>query len=83
MIRNPQLVVIKIGSNVLTMDDGSPDVQRMRNLVDQMVFLLNKGMRVVLVSSGAVAFGRKSQPLSAKTDAVSKNKFGRLLVRLL
>lgn len=74
MIQKPQTVVIKIGSNVLTMDDGNPDVQRMHSLVDQMAFLLEKGMRVVLVTSGAVAFGRKSQQLSAKTDAVSKKQ---------
>lgn len=67
-------IVIKIGSNVLTMADGSPDLQRMRTLVDQVVFLLEKGLKVVLVSSGAVAFGRKSQPLSPKTDAVSRKQ---------
>jgi glutamate 5-kinase len=67
-------VVIKIGSNVLTMEDGSPDLNRMTNLVDQMVFLLEKGIKVVLVTSGAVAFGRKSLPLNPKTDAISKKQ---------
>ncbi|SEJ70651.1 glutamate 5-kinase [Cyclobacterium xiamenense] len=74
MIRKPQTLVIKIGSNVLTLDDGSPDMERMRNLVDQMAFLLEKGLRVVLVTSGAVAFGRKSQSLATKTDAVSRKQ---------
>jgi len=67
-------IVIKIGSNVLTMEDGSPDLNRMASLVDQMVFLLEKGIKVVLVTSGAVAFGRKSLPLNPKTDAISKKQ---------
>ncbi|AKP52539.1 glutamate 5-kinase [Cyclobacterium amurskyense] len=67
-------IVIKIGSNVLTMEDGSPDLIRMAKLVDQMVFLLGKGLKVVLVTSGAVAFGRKSLPLIPKTDAISKKQ---------
>ncbi|EPR65032.1 glutamate 5-kinase [Cyclobacterium qasimii] len=67
-------IVIKIGSNVLTMEDGSPDLNRMASLVDQMVFLLEKGVKVVLVTSGAVAFGRKSLPLTPKTDAISKKQ---------
>lgn len=67
-------VVIKIGSNVLTQEDGSPDHERMASLVDQMVFLKEQGLKVVLVTSGAVAFGRKSLTLSAKTDAVTKKQ---------
>ena len=67
-------IVIKIGSNVLTMEDGSPDLNRMACLVEQMVFLLEKGVKVVLVTSGAVAFGRKSLPLTPKTDAISKKQ---------
>ncbi|SHN13250.1 glutamate 5-kinase [Cyclobacterium lianum] len=70
----PRTLVIKIGSNVLTLADGSPDLMRMRTLVEQMVFLLENGIRVILVSSGAVAFGRKSLALSPKTDAISRKQ---------
>jgi len=74
MSNKTNTLVIKIGSNVLTMEDGSPDLNRMANLVDQMVFLLEKGILVVLVTSGAVAFGRKSLPLNPKTDAISRKQ---------
>lgn len=67
---DPQLVVVKIGSNVLTKDDGSPDKKRMARLVKQMVFLREKGIQVVLVSSGAVAFARKTIFCDDKTDSV-------------
>ena len=51
-------IVIKIGSNVLTRQDGSLDVTRMSALVDQIANLRNQGHEVILVSSGAVASGR-------------------------
>lgn len=51
-------ITIKIGSNVLTRQDGSLDVTRMSALVDQIANLRNEGHEVILVSSGAVASGR-------------------------
>lgn len=51
-------IAVKIGSNVLTRRDGTLDVTRMSALVDQIAELHSAGMRVVIVSSGAVAAGR-------------------------
>lgn len=51
-------ITIKVGSNVLTRDDGSLDVTRMSALVDQIAELRREGVEVILVSSGAVASGR-------------------------
>lgn len=51
-------LVIKVGSNVLTRDDGKLDVTRMSAIVDQVAWLRGKGHEVILVSSGAVASGR-------------------------
>src|SRR5690554_4416790 len=70
MPKKAKTIVIKIGSNVLTQPDGSPGRKHMATLVDQMVFLKEKGYKVVLVSSGAVAFGRQSVSFSGKTDPV-------------
>ena len=52
-------IVIKVGSNVLTRSDGKLDVTRMSALVDQVAWLRKNGMEVILVSSGAVACGRR------------------------
>ncbi len=73
---NPAIktVVVKIGSNVLTREDGNPDMEQMASLVEQMVFLREKGLQVVLVSSGAVAFGRKGMHTPPKGDAVTKKQ---------
>ena len=57
-------IVIKVGSNVLTRQDGTLDVTRMSALVDQIAQLRHVGMEVILVSSGAVASGRSELKLS-------------------
>lgn len=69
-----KLLVIKIGSNVLTQENGLPDLGRMEKLVSQIQKLLSDGKKVVLVSSGAVAFGRKSIPLPDKLNPVIKKQ---------
>ena len=51
-------ITIKIGSNVLTRENGSLDVTRMSALVDQIAELRSGGLEIILVSSGAVASGR-------------------------
>lgn len=51
-------VAIKIGSNVLTRNDGTLDVTRVSSIVDQICHLHKAGVEVVLISSGAVACGR-------------------------
>ena len=48
-------IVVKVGSNVLTREDGKLDVTRMSAIVDQIVWLRKHDYEVILVSSGAVA----------------------------
>ena len=47
-------IVVKIGSNVLTREDGRPDTTRISALVDQLARLHRAGTEFILVSSGAV-----------------------------
>ena len=51
-------IAIKVGSNVLTRQDGTLDVTRMSSLVDQIAKLYRAGVEIILISSGAVASGR-------------------------
>lgn len=64
-------IIIKIGSNVLTKEDGLPDFERMAHLVEQIAFLKKQGKEIILVSSGAVASGRSLLSVSDKYDAVA------------
>jgi glutamate 5-kinase len=53
----PRLVVVKVGSSSLRGADGRLDRDQLVNLADQLVTARRSDVRVVLVSSGAVAAG--------------------------
>lgn len=64
-------ITIKIGSNVLTRADGMLNEPHIAHLVDQLTYLRQKGLRILLVSSGAVASGRQHVKCHKRTDTVS------------
>ena len=77
-MRNYRRVTIKIGSNVLTRSDGTLDVTRVSALVDQVCTLREKGVEVVIISSGAVACGRselREMPLSQLDNVDARQLF--------
>lgn len=57
VIARAELVVIKVGTNVLTSANGLPDRVQIQSLVDQLQRIRSTGRKVVLVSSGAIAAG--------------------------
>ncbi len=63
-------IVVKVGSNVLTQANGLPDESRLNHLAVQLSGLMHRGIEVILVSSGAVAFGRSLNLVSDKIEAV-------------
>ncbi len=68
-------VVVKIGSAVLTSEDGL-DLSVMANLARDISFLIKSGKEVILVSSGAVAAGKKRLGLSLNRTLELKEKQG-------
>lgn len=62
MYGNYQRLVIKIGTNVLTDVDGTPDLDTMAHLVEQIAGLREAAVEVIVVSSGAVGMGRSVAP---------------------
>ncbi len=68
-------IVIKVGSNVLTRDDGKLDITRMSAIVDQVAWLRGEGHEVILVSSGAVASGRGEMKIDGRRlDSVAQRQ---------
>ena len=67
-------IVVKVGSNVLTTDKGKLDITRMSALVDQIAWLRWHNYDVVLVSSGAVACGRKELQVDHLLDSVEQRQ---------
>ena len=67
-------IVVKIGSNVLTRDNGKLDITRMSAIVDQTAWLHDHGYEVILVSSGAMASGRGEIKVSRRLDSVAQRQ---------
>jgi len=67
-------ILIKIGSNVLTLSSGAPDEKRIEHIVEQIATLKKQGHQVILVSSGAVAAGRALTTLPSSLDTISKRQ---------
>ena len=66
-------VVVKVGSNVLTEDNGL-NLKAIRSITRQIGKLIENGMEVILVSSGAMASGVKKIGLSARPDELPKRQ---------
>lgn len=64
-------LAIKIGSNILARENGLPDHELMAGIVDQISDLKKRGTEVLLISSGAVAFGLQLVKLPEQTDPVA------------
>ena len=67
-------IVIKVGSNVLTRSDGKLDVTRMSALVDQIAWLRKQDIEIILVTSGAVACGRRELTIDHSLDSVEQRQ---------
>lgn len=57
IVNSAETVVVKVGTRVLTHQDGTLDYERVSNISEQLARLRESGRRVVLVSSGAVGAG--------------------------
>jgi glutamate 5-kinase len=64
-------IAIKVGSNVITQDDGSLNDGRILRIVEDVAVLYKQGIEVILISSGAVAAGRSGVSPSKKTNVVA------------
>jgi glutamate 5-kinase len=67
-------IVIKVGSNALTRTDGRLDMTRMSALVDQIAWLRQHNYEAILVSSGAVACGRRELNIGHELDSVEQRQ---------
>lgn len=70
LLKTVKRVVVKIGSRVLTDDDGSLDMAVIGRICSDIATLCGKGVQVVLVSSGAIAAGRSELGLTDKPKTI-------------
>ncbi|MCF7945247.1 MAG: glutamate 5-kinase [Spirochaetia bacterium] len=63
-------VVIKIGTNLLSCDEGGADIEFMKNIVEQVYKLSAQNYQVVLVSSGAIGIGAGELKISQRLTSI-------------
>ncbi len=57
LLEKTRRVVIKLGTRLLTTEEGSVDVERINGICRQVSQLRSRGLEVIVVSSGAVGLG--------------------------
>lgn len=67
-------IVIKVGTNVISKENGLLDYEIIKNLVEQISFLKNNQVEIILVSSGAVGAGRSMINLDSNINTVVKRQ---------
>lgn len=65
--------VVKVGSNVLTEENGL-NLKAMRSIARQICKLVDSGLEVILVSSGALASGVRKMGLAKRPDELPKRQ---------
>lgn len=70
LLKAVKRVVIKIGSRVLTDSDGALDLAVIGRICNEIALLRQKGLEVIVVSSGAIAAGRSELGLTEKPRTI-------------
>lgn len=65
-------IIVKVGTKVLSTEDSKLDVATLKHLVEQIVAVKNKGIEVVLVTSGAMGAGRNLIKLAGDDKIAEK-----------
>lgn len=74
LLKSVKRIVIKIGSRVLTCEDSGLDVAIMAGIADQVANLRKEGREVIIVSSGAIAAGRKELGLEERPRTIPQKQ---------
>ena len=75
-IKNVKTVVIKVGSSTLTHETGRLNLRRIEHLSQVLCDLANRGLRVVLVSSGAQSAGMGKLNIEHKPSDMPSRQAG-------
>lgn len=73
-LKKAKRIVIKIGSRVLTCSDNGLDMSRINALSGEVAKALKAGYQIIIVSSGAVAAGRKELGLVDKPKTIPQKQ---------
>jgi glutamate 5-kinase len=74
ILKNVKRVVVKVGSRVITREDNGLDAAVLGRLAAEVAGVRKEGREVIMVSSGAVAAGRKELGLAAKPRTIPQKQ---------
>src|SRR5690606_19405748 len=67
-------VVIKLGSSTLTLENSKPNIDRIKQIVEVISKLKDKGKEVIIVSSGAISVGMSKLGIEERPKDISKKQ---------
>jgi glutamate 5-kinase len=74
LLKKVKRIVIKIGSRVLTCEDNGLDAEFINGLAAEVARLRQKGQEVIIVSSGAIAAGRKELGMEGRPSTIPQKQ---------
>jgi glutamate 5-kinase len=72
ILKTSDVIVVKVGTNVLTLDNGLLNEERIAQLTDDLCRMIFRKKRIILVSSGAVGAGMGRLGLSERPTELSQ-----------
>lgn len=73
LFESARRIVVKVGSNVLTQEDGL-NIKAIRSISRQISQLADAGLEMILISSGAMASGLRKIGLTSRPDEIPKRQ---------
>lgn len=73
-LRNVKRIVVKVGSSTLTYGNGHLNLGQLENLIRQLADIHNKGIEVILVTSGAVGAGMGKLGMKERPKTIPKKQ---------
>lgn len=71
ILKNIKRIVVKIGSSVFVDSKGNLDKTCLKSIVGQIAMLIDQGIQVILVSSGAIACGMSELKIECRPGKLS------------
>lgn len=72
LIKKAKRIVIKIGTRVITHSDGTLDFAQIEKLAGDIAFLKQKGLQIIIVTSGAIGAGIARFGLNKRPEDLSQ-----------
>jgi len=73
-IKNAKRIVVKVGTSTLTHENGKINLARVDKLSEVLSDLMNQGLEIILVTSGAVGVGMGKLKLNSKPKSVRERQ---------